>query len=123
VRAAAEAGDLIGAIKRLRAATGLGLKEAKDAVEAYLGGVTPPVAPTGALPGDVRESLAAKDPFQALLRLRAARPELSFEEARRLIDEASGTPMVVQTRGPSVVAWGLLLLVLGVGFAVLQGLR
>jgi len=38
VRAAADQGDLIGAIKLLRQRTGLGLKEAKDSVEAYLHG-------------------------------------------------------------------------------------
>ncbi len=36
VIAAAESGNLIEAIKTLRAETGLGLKESKDAVEAYL---------------------------------------------------------------------------------------
>jgi ribosomal protein L7/L12 len=38
VQAAADRGDLVEAIKLLRERTGLGLKESKDAVEAYLGG-------------------------------------------------------------------------------------
>jgi hypothetical protein len=37
-RALADSGDKIGAIKALRAATGLGLAEAKHEVEAYLAG-------------------------------------------------------------------------------------
>jgi ribosomal protein L7/L12 len=38
VRQLADAGQTIAAIKRLREETGYGLKEAKDAVDAYLGG-------------------------------------------------------------------------------------
>jgi ribosomal protein L7/L12 len=37
VRSMADTGQVIAAIKRLREETGLGLKEAKDAVDEYLG--------------------------------------------------------------------------------------
>lgn len=48
VLAALQEGNVIEAIKRLRAARGLGLKEAKDAVDAHLA-LHPPMARQGAI--------------------------------------------------------------------------
>lgn len=52
---AAARGNLIEAIKLVREATGVGLREAKDAVDALSGSPTPglPVARTGLAPGEV----------------------------------------------------------------------
>lgn len=52
VLAALDAGQLIEAIKRLRAATGLGLKEAKDLIDAHQRGEAVSVAARAAQPLD-----------------------------------------------------------------------
>lgn len=49
VRSAVQAGRKIDAIRLLREATGLGLKEAKDAVEAFEAGEAPPALSPGAV--------------------------------------------------------------------------
>jgi len=55
---ALRAGSKIEAIKRLREATGLGLKEAKDVVEGHRGARTT-ARPTGLAPGEVPRSSAS----------------------------------------------------------------
>ncbi len=72
---AIERGDLIQAIKRLREATGLGLKEAKDAVEAHRRGDAvelPSPEPVGAAAGmhDVQRALQAGNKIEAIRLLR-----------------------------------------------------
>ncbi len=75
VQAAADRGDLVEAIKLLREKTGMGLKESKDAVEAYLH-------------GDVEVS--AKQPEGIPVAAISALHEGRMIEAIRLTREANG---------------------------------
>lgn len=78
VLAALDAGQLIEAIKRLRAATGLGLKEAKDLIDAHQRGEAVSVAARAAQPLDdsfhvpdaVRQALAEGNKIEAIRLLR-----------------------------------------------------
>lgn len=73
---AANSGNTIEAIKRLREATGLGLKEAKDLIDAHLRGepvsVNPSSVPDGPLPSAVIEALRRGDKIGAIKLLRNA---------------------------------------------------
>ena len=96
-------GNTIQAIKLLRAATGLGLKESKDAVDAYLRGAGPASAGAttpadtahawnGTLPDDVREALRRGNKLEAIKRLRA-HTGMGLKEAKDAV-EASPTGAV-----------------------------
>ncbi len=78
-------GDPIAAVKLVREATGLGLKDAKDALEAWQRAGTPPAA--GAMTGGpaARTALAAL-PAEAVAALRAGRKL----EAIRIVRAAAG---------------------------------
>lgn len=93
VRAALHQGDTIEAIRLLRQASGLGLKEAKDLIEAHLRGeavalpergeeVRPATELKGALPPEVREALRQGDKIEAIRLLRAHCPDLGLKEAK-----------------------------------------
>jgi ribosomal protein L7/L12 len=87
---AVERGHTLEAIKRLRAATGLGLKEAKDAIDAHLRGDPVSVdlpASTGPLPPLVIESLRRGDKIGAIKLLRHA-TGLDLKEAKDAVDAA-----------------------------------
>jgi ribosomal protein L7/L12 len=68
-------GQQIEAIRLLREATGLGLKEAKDAIDAHLRGESVMLPPAGgmaeATPPDVLEALQQGDKIEAVRRMRA----------------------------------------------------
>ena len=98
VRAAMRQGDTIEAIRLLRQASGLGLKEAKDLVEAQLRGEAVVVPESvseeaqsstelkGALPPAVREALRQGDKIEAIRLLREHRPDFGLKEAKDEIE-------------------------------------
>lgn len=101
VLAALDAGQLIEAIKRLRAATGLGLKEAKDLIDAHQRGepvslAAPAVPPLGSfhVPDAVRQALAEGDKIEAI-RLLRDHEGLGLKEAKDradAIEQSMGEP-------------------------------
>ncbi len=100
--AALARGELIQAIKIVREATGLGLKEAKDLVEAYA--AHPQRAVAGrvdalrekaaaanlAFPQQVSEALVRGELIEAIKRLREANPQLGLKEAKDAVDAIVG---------------------------------
>jgi len=94
VQDALQRGNLVEAIKLMRAGTGLGLKETKDALEAYMRGEPPPAgfAPmaltAGApLPATVQEALNQGNKIEAVRRLRGL-TGLGLKEAKDAVDAA-----------------------------------
>lgn len=90
VLAALDDGKLIEAIKRLRAATGLGLKEAKDLVDAHLAGdhvslSTPSATEATHVPDAVRQALADGNKIEAI-RLLRDHEGLGLKEAKDRVD-------------------------------------
>jgi ribosomal protein L7/L12 len=92
-------GETIAAIKRLREATGMGLAEAKAAIEAAATGVPLPAsllpsrAPTiDALPDDVRAAAVRGDRLQAIKLLRG-HTGLGLKDAKDAIDRAFPVPV------------------------------
>ena len=78
VRDALQRGRILEAIKLMRAASGLSLKDVKDALEAYQRGTKSPApvfpaAAVGPLPADVVQRLLAGDKIEAI-RLFASKP-------------------------------------------------
>jgi ribosomal protein L7/L12 len=111
VRAALDRGEIIEAIKRLRMATGLGLKEAKDVIDAIVADrplpPRPPLATSpspppfdGTLPADVLAVLAADGKIAAIKLLRE-RTGLGLKEAK---DAIEATPVVPRSAPPSARA-------------------
>jgi hypothetical protein len=92
VRAAIDAGQKIDAIRLLRERTGLGLAEAKAAVEA---GSLPDPAPGPVLPGDglppeAMSALAAGNTIEAIRIVRQARG-IGLQEAKAVVDAVTRT--------------------------------
>ncbi|MDZ7865673.1 ribosomal protein L7/L12 [Acidovorax sp.] len=94
VQAALDAGQMIEAIKRLRAATGLGLKEAKDLIDAHQRGEAVSVAARAAqqpldgsfhVPDAVRQALADGNKIEAI-RLLRDHEGLGLKEAKERAD-------------------------------------
>jgi ribosomal protein L7/L12 len=102
-------GDLIGAIKLLRS-SGVGLKEAKDALDAHVKGKAGPVfAPpmsggkfTGPLPADVAAALSRGQKIEAI-RLMREQTGLGLKEAKEAV-EASGVAASASGLSPGQVA-------------------
>lgn len=95
VQDALQRGNLVEAIQLMRAGTGLGLKETKDALEAYMrgeapaGGFAPKALPAGApLPAQVREALDQGNKIEAVRRLRGL-TGMGLKEAKDAV-EAGG---------------------------------
>ena len=91
-------GKPIEAIKRLRAATGLGLKDAKVAIDAYAAGAPvhlPPRAPASPLPPDVHAALQRGNKIEAI-RLLREHTGLGLKEAKDAV-EASGVRATAQS--------------------------
>jgi polar amino acid transport system substrate-binding protein len=95
VQDALQGGKLVEAIKLMRAGTGLGLKETKDALEAYMrgepapAGFTPMALPAGTpLPATVQEALNQGNKIEAVRRLRGL-TGLGLKEAKDAVDAAS----------------------------------
>lgn len=83
---AANGGDVIGAIKILREATGLGLKEAKDAIDAYaLGGRVPNRAEGSPIPLNALASLHQGQFVEAIKHTREA-TGLGLKEAKEAVE-------------------------------------
>jgi ribosomal protein L7/L12 len=88
VLAALEQGDTIEAIKRLRAATGLGLKEAKDIVDRHLSSGQPTrrsVASMLSLPFAVSEAMKQGNKIEAI-RLMRQQGGLGLKEAKEAVE-------------------------------------
>ena len=92
VRLAQAGGQKIEAIRLLRERTGLGLTEAKAAVESGL--VPSPVGdevPVASLPADVRAALASGRMIEAIRLLREARG-LGLKDAKTIVDAVRHGP-------------------------------
>lgn len=129
VLTALEQGDTIDAIKKLRAARGVGLKEAKDAIDRYRRGETvsfaepalPAASPEGALPREVEEAMRQGRKIEAI-RLLRARTGLGLAEAKAAVErlpsarasEDSGAPHTRREgSGVSALLWAVALAVVG----------
>lgn len=143
--AALARGRMIEAVKIVRAATGLGLKEAKDAVDAYAAaqrsGASPGLPGNGApgkfvFPQAAADAIARGELVAAIALLREANPALGLAAAKEAVDRirAGGAPPPAAAasrkmpmhsqRVPTVVAGdsgshGWLLLVLAVALVAL----
>ena len=87
--AALEQGQTVEAIKRLRTATGLGLKEAKDAIDRHLAGEParprPSIVAMAALPFAVAAALRKGDKLEAI-RLMREKGGLGLKEAKDAVE-------------------------------------
>lgn len=115
--AALSQGRTIEAIKIVREATGLGLKEAKDAVEAYMAHgplmkglesrISARVDGGFEIPQEAADALARGDLIDAIKRLREANPHLGLKEAKDAVDglkrkSVAGMPLSRLQRVPTV---------------------
>lgn len=85
---ALQRGNTIDAIKLLRTSRGMGLKEAKDAVDAYRHGdpdPLPPKTPATSLPDDVALALQRGNKIEAI-RLLRERTGLGLKEAKDAVE-------------------------------------
>jgi ribosomal protein L7/L12 len=82
---AADRGDVIAAIKIVREATGLGLKEAKEAVEAYARGVRTGSSASGEIPLSAIASLHQGHFIEAIKQTREA-TGLGLKEAKEAVE-------------------------------------
>ncbi len=103
---AARRGNTIEAIKLLRESTGLGLKEAKDAIDAYARGNSLPAATSASavpIPASVAEALRRGNKIEAIKLLRE-QAGLGLKEAKDAV-EASGytTDMTMRKLSPGEV--------------------
>jgi ribosomal protein L7/L12 len=113
VLAALDAGQLIEAIKRLRAATGLGLKEAKDLIDAHQRGEAVSVAARAAptmdsfhVPDAVRQALAEGNKIEAI-RLLRDHEGLGLKEAKERADAIEQSMAEPASIGMGATAPGL----------------
>lgn len=91
---ALQRGNIIEAIKLLRASTGLGLKEAKDAIEAHKNGKPLPdarIKTAGGLPANVMEALQRGDKIEAI-RLLREQTGFGLKEAKDAVDDSEAAP-------------------------------
>ena len=128
VLAALQQGQTIEAIKRLRMATGLGLKEAKDAIDRHLGGQAPQprasIASMATLPFAVSAAMLHGNKLEAIrllreqggLGLREAKAAVEAFEHQQTATDRDRSPGEVR-RTPGVV-WVILIVVLA-GLALL----
>jgi ribosomal protein L7/L12 len=110
--AALARGELIQAIKLLRASTGLGLKDAKDAVEAYAAQRKP--GPSQSTPGASNRfvfpeaataAIERGDFITAIAMLRSANPQLDLKTAKEAVDHfRRGMPASRNASQPKVQA-------------------
>ena len=122
VQAALQRGDSIDAIMLLREATGLGLKEAKEAIDQYLRGnpavLTSAVAAAVSMPPAVAEAMLRGNKLEAI-RLLREHTGLGLKEAKEAVEASSDAQTSVtrslgeQPRGVSS-GWWFVLLIVGV---------
>jgi ribosomal protein L7/L12 len=96
-------GETIEAIKLLRVATGLGLKEAKDVIDGYADdklATSRAILPTGQLSASVVEALQQGNKIEAIKRLRE-QTGLGLKEAKDAVD-ASGYTVGAQRRQTTI---------------------
>lgn len=120
--AALRQGRTIEAIKLLREATGLDLRQAKAVIDARIAGAAaaqsritsaepaPNEAASGiVLPRDAAEALSRGEVIEAIKRLRAANPQFDLKTAKALVEQhrhgnrATAAVPVMQKRVPTVV--------------------
>ena len=120
---ALQQGQTIEAIKLLRLATGLGLKEAKDAVDAHMQGlpVSVPVAqPADQLPASVMTALQSGNKIEAIKLLRE-QTGLGLKEAKDAVEgmaigKTGGTghyPTIEKPKSGNGLLWLIGLVALG----------
>lgn len=132
VLAALGQGDVIEAIKRLRAETGLGLKDAKDRIDQYRSGAGNGLAAfdIGAdrpLPEEARAALEAGQVIEAIKRVRES-TGMGLREAKERVDahmaripETGRVPTLQRDSGNGLAWFALGLLVLaGGGYLLLR---
>lgn len=95
VRNALQRGDTVEAIQHLRTAYRLGLKEAKDIIDAHLSGqsidlAAPSTAPAEPLPAPVMQALQQGNKIEAIKLLRE-QTGLDLQAAKEMIDAAEGS--------------------------------
>lgn len=100
-------GDTIDAIRRLREARGIGLKEAKDLIDAHTGvGVVPAALPPermrGGLPADVADAIRRGDKIEAIKLLRA-HEGMGLAEAKQAIEQEQEKQSARDMPAPGVV--------------------
>ncbi|MEO6172844.1 MAG: ribosomal protein L7/L12 [Arenimonas sp.] len=104
--AAAERGDLIEAVKIVRTDTGLGLKEAKDVVDAYVSGNPAHAAEFEAvhsdMPSEAIEAIAAGNVIEAIKIVRE-KNRLGLKEAKDFVDAYKDKHPVIATRSNTIV--------------------
>jgi ribosomal protein L7/L12 len=125
-------GNAVEAIKLLRAATGLGLKEAKDAIDAHVRGTPAHLsssAPAGPLPPSVVEALTRGNKIEAIKLLRR-HTGLGLKEAKEAVEASQqGADAKLREHSPgevpkagTTIAWVVALLVGGgVAYYFLRG--
>lgn len=110
VLASLDEGQVIEAIKRLRAATGLGLKEAKDLIDAHQRGEEVAIAAQAAAPAHVpdavRQALAEGNKIEAI-RLLRDHEGLGLKEAKERADAIEQSMAEPASIGMGTVAPGL----------------
>lgn len=121
VLAALRQGDPVEAIKRLRAASGLGLKDAKQVIDAHLNGEpagwAPRVGAATPLPDPVMQAIWRGNKIEAIKLLRR-HTGLGLKEANDLVDASSagsascdpGAEPGAVPRSRGAVWWGVALL-------------
>lgn len=109
VQEALDQGNKVEAVKRLRSLTGLGLQEAKDAVEASMCGEPPAAgfapkafAADAPLPAQVQEALDQGNKIEAIRRLRDL-TGLGLKEAKDAVDAAGAGPHASEGQSPGQV--------------------
>jgi ribosomal protein L7/L12 len=96
--AAADRGDVIGAIKITRERTGVGLKAAKDAVDAYTRGADAlPAATTEEIPSDAVAALYQGRLIDAIKKTRA-KTGLGLKDAKAAVERHLATNTATQQR-------------------------
>ena len=112
VMAALQRGNQIEAIKLLREATGLGLKEARDLIDHHARGTAPTfsvaAAVLGSLPGEVVEAWKKGNKIEAI-RLLRAKGGAGLTEAKQAIEaferqQRGGSAQAPATKAPNAVA-------------------
>jgi len=109
VQDALQRGNLVEAIQLMRADTGLGLKETKDALEAYMRGEPPaagfapkPLSAGAPLPAQVQEALDQGNKIEAVRRLRGL-TGMGLKEAKDAVEAAGVQAKASESLSPGQV--------------------